>query len=253
VAACAAGRGGATHLVGVYVDEALAPAGPPGALEVLLGRVDGRPRLTLRVSGSGAAGAAGPSALAFLGHVANDGAAPAVTLSALRVRAAHPGGAGATIAGTFRGAAVAGRSSYRLLPVGRAVATYRAGAVEALRALVDEVFIDARSGSGYLRLVGTGTLIGRRAADGCRHIAFRYTAHGPRGAAALRWACRPRPERSPPALLDVFARPRDRIASAYALIRRPCWRLAQAAEAASRPLSGAGAMMRGPGRARPCG
>ena len=224
---CASGRGAADRLDGIYLDEALAPAGPPAELDVLIRRLGGSPRATLLWTTPAAPGTVRRAPLAFLGHVVGDGADPVVTLRELRVTGAHSrGGATATIAGTFRGAAVAGRSRYRLRPVGGALATYRPRAAPVQRARVDEVFVHARSNSGYLRVVGTGSLIGGPVAAGtggsCRHIAFRYTVGPARGRAVLRWACRSGPDRSPPVLLDVFRRPRDRIASSYTIIRRPC-------------------------------
>jgi hypothetical protein len=234
VVGCSSGSGAVDRLDGVYLDEALAPAGPPAELDVLIRNLGGRPRATLRWTTPADAGTVRTAPLAFLSHAAGDGAAPVVTLRGLRVTAAHSGGgATATIAGTFRGAAVAGRSRYRLLPVGGALATYRPSAAPAQRARIGEIVIDARSGPDYLRVVGSGSLIGGPLATGtggaCRHVAFRYTVRAERGSAALRWACRPRADRSPPALLDVFSRPSDRIASSYTLVRRPCSRRAPSA------------------------
>ncbi len=229
VVGCASGRGAADRLDGVYLDEALAPAGPPAEVHVLIQNAAGHPRATLRWTTPAEPGTVRRAPLAFLGHVVGDGADPVVTLRGLRVTGAHSGGgATATIAGSFRGAGRPGRSRYRLLPVGGALATYRPSAAPAQRARVEEVVIDARSGADYLRVVGSGSLIRGPVATGagsaCRHIAFRYTVRADRGSAALRWTCRSRADRSPPVVLDVFSRPRDRIASSYTLVRRPCSR-----------------------------
>ena len=229
VAGCASGRGPATRLDAVYMNEALAPAGPPTELDLLIRRDDGRRRAVLLRRTPAAPATVLRAPLVFLGHVAGDGAAPALTLRRLRVSGAHGRGGGtATIAGTFRGAVVAGRSRYRLLPVGGALATYRPTGAPAQRARVEEVGIAARSGSGYLRVVGSGSLIGGPVAAGtggaCRHVAFRYTVRAARGTATLRWACRARADRAPPVVLDVFSRPRDRITSRYTIVRRPCSR-----------------------------
>ena len=234
VAGCASRRA-AARLDGVYMDEALASLGPPAGLQVQIRRGEG-PRATLRWTSPAEAGVVRHAPLVFLGHVAGDGADPVVTLRRLRIAVAHrPGDATATIVGTFRGRATPGRSRYRLLPVGVAVATYRPRGAPAQRARVEEAIIDARSGAGYLRVVGIGTLIGGPVATGaggaCRHVAFRYTVRQASGIAVLRWACRARSGRTPPLLLDVFRRPRDRIASSYTIIRRPCSpRTAQAGE-----------------------
>ena len=236
VAGCASRPRGAGRLDGVYMDEAQAPGRPPGGLQVLIQPPRERPRATLRWTTPAEPGAVKRAPLAFQGHLVGDGAAPVVTLRGLRVAGTRArGGTIARIAGTFRGPAVAGRARYRLLPARGALATYQPRGAPAQRARVEEVFIDARSGAGYLRVVGIGTLIGGPVATGaagvCRHVAFRYTVRQARGIAVLRWACRAGSGRTPPLLLDVFRRPRDRIASSYTIIRRPCSpRTAQAGE-----------------------
>jgi hypothetical protein len=152
---------------------------------------------------------------------------PLVTLR-LSVTGTRVGtGATVTIMGTFRGRAVAGRATYRLLPLGGVIATHRHGTAAAQRARVGTVFVDARSGSEYLRVVGTGSLIGgpviRGPGGACQRITFRYLARPTAGTAALRWACRRAgADRSPPIHLDVLRRPRDTIVSSYTIIRRPC-------------------------------
>jgi hypothetical protein len=95
--------------------------------------------------------------LEFAGHVAGDGARaePLVTLSRLRVTGVRAGsGASATIKGTFRGRAVAGRRTYRLLPAGGTIAIYRQRRAAPQRARVERVVLDARSGSHFLRIEG---------------------------------------------------------------------------------------------------
>jgi hypothetical protein len=152
---------------------------------------------------------------------------PVVTLS-LRVTGKRlDGGARVTIKGTFRGRAVAGRRTYRLLPVGGAIATHRHGTAAAQRARVERVFVDVRSDSEYLRTVGSGPLVGGPAITGrggtCRRIAFRYTVRPKRGTAVLRWTCRRAgADHSPPIHLDVLEAPRDTIVSSYSILRRPC-------------------------------
>ena len=152
---------------------------------------------------------------------------PLVTLR-LSVTGERAGtGATVTITGTFRGRAVAGHRTYRLLPVGRAIVTHRHGPGAAQRARVEQVFVDVRSDSEYLRVVGSGPLIGgpviRGPGGACQRIAVRYTVRPAAGTAGVRWACRRAgADRSPPIHLDVLSRPRDTIVSSYTIIRRPC-------------------------------
>ena len=106
-------------------------------------------------------------------------------------------------------------------------ATHRHGAAAAQRARVGQAFLDVRSDSEYVRVVGTGPLIGGPAIDGpagtCRRISFRFTALPKAGTAGLRWACRRTgDDRSPPIHLDVLRSPRDAIVSSYTIVRRPC-------------------------------
>ena len=227
VAGCTRRRGDAVRLDGVYADEALGPAPAPAALAVVIRRSGEGARAMLRWTAPSAGGVTRRAPLTFRAHLVGDGAAPELTLQRLRVTAAHAAaGARATIGGTFRGAVVAGRSRYRLRPAGGALATYRPAAGPAQRARVDDVVIAADSGAGRLAITGTGSLIGGPVAAGpggvCRAIAFRFTVRSARGAAALRWACRTRAGRAAPVLVDAFRRPRDRITSRYALVRRPC-------------------------------
>ena len=225
VAGCTHRRGDVVRLDGVYADEALGPAPAPAALAVVIRRSGEGARAMLRWTAPSAGGGVREAPLVFSTHLVGDGAAPELTLQGLRVTAAHAG-ARTTISGTFRGAVVAGRSRYRLRPAGGALATYRPAAGPAQRARVNEVVIAADSGAGRLAIAGTGSLIGGPVAAGaggvCRAIAFRFTVRAARGAAALRWACRTRAGRAAPVLVDVFRRPRDRITSRYALVRRPC-------------------------------
>ena len=152
---------------------------------------------------------------------------PVVTLS-LRVTAQRVGdGARVTMRGTFRSRAVAGRPNYQLLPVGAAIVTHRHGTATPQRARVERVFVDVRSDSDYLRVVGSGPLVGGPVITGpggtCGRIAFRLTVRPKRGTAALRWTCRRAgADRSPPIHLDVLGTPRDTIASRYTIVRRPC-------------------------------
>jgi hypothetical protein len=226
---CTSTRGATDRLDGLYLDEALASAGPPAELDILIRHLASRPRATAFWTTSAAPASVREAPLTFRGHLTGDGARvePMVTLRRLRVTGERArGGATATITGTFRGRAVAGRRTHRLLPVGGALATYRPGTAPAQRARVAELFLDGRSGSEYLRVVGTGSVIGgpviARSGGACRRVAFRYTVRPASGTATLRWACRSRADRSPPVALDVFRRPRDRIASSYTIIRRPC-------------------------------
>ena len=164
-------------------------------------------------------------ALQFDGHGVRVQPLVTLRLSVTGMRAG--GGATVTIKGTFRGRAVAGRRTYRLLPVGGAVATHRHGTAAAQRARVEQVFLDVRSDSEFLRVVGSGPLIGgpviRGPGGACRRIAFRYTVRPKAGTAGLRWACRRAgADRSPPIHLDVLARPRDTIVSSYTILRSPC-------------------------------
>lgn len=158
-----------------------------------------------------------------------DGVQPTVTLKLSVTGRRVSTGATATIRGTFRGRAVAGRQTYRLLPVGAATAIHRHGTGAAHRARIEEAFLDARSGDDFMRVVGSGSLIGgpliagRRGA--CRRVAFRHSVRPEAGTAVLRWACRRDDDlRSPPIHVDVFERPRDTIASSYTIVRRPCVR-----------------------------
>jgi hypothetical protein len=152
---------------------------------------------------------------------------PDVTLN-LRVTGKRVGnGAQVTIKGTFRGRAVAGRRTYRLLPTGRAIATHRHGTATAQRARIERVFVDVRSDSDYLRVVGSGPLVGGPAITGpggsCGGITFRFTVRPKRGTAVLRWACRRAgADRSRPIHLDVLGPPRDTIVSRYTIVRQPC-------------------------------
>lgn len=157
-------------------------------------------------------------------------------------------GATVTIKGTFRGRAVAGRGTYRLLPLGGVIATHRHGTAAAQRARVDEVFVDARSDSEYLRVVGTGPLTGgpviRGPSGACQRVAFRYVARPTAGTAGVRWACRRAgADRSPPIHLDVLRGPRDTIVSSYTIIRRPC---------SPRPAAEGGGAQREAQRDAPC-
>jgi hypothetical protein len=152
---------------------------------------------------------------------------PTVTLN-LRVTGRRAGnGAQVTIKGTFRGRAVAGRRTYRLLPVGGATATHRHGTAAPQRARVERVFVDVRSDSEYLRVVGSGPLVGGPPISGpggtCERIAFRFTVRPKEGTAVLRWTCRRAgADRSPPIHLDVLVAPRDTIVSRYTILRQPC-------------------------------
>jgi hypothetical protein len=168
----------------------------------------------------GAAGAARP--------LAEDGArdAPVVTLE-LRVTGTRAGkGATATVRGTFRGRAVAGRRTYLLRPVGEVIATHRHGTAAPQRARLERVFLDSRSGSDHLRVFGSGSLIGGPVIVGprgaCRRVTFRFTARPRAGTAVLRWACRRADTDRAPIHLDVFTRPPDAIVSSYAIVTRPC-------------------------------
>jgi hypothetical protein len=175
------------------------------------------------------AGAAAPLTLGLEGDGAPQGTPlePVVTLS-LRVSAQRVGnGARVMMRGTLRGRAVAGRRTYQLLPLGRAITTHRHGTAGPQRARVERVFVDVRSDSDYLRVVGSGPLVGGPAITGpggtCRRIAFRFTVRPKRGTAALRWTCRRAgADRSPPIHLDVLGTPRDTIVSSYTIVRRPC-------------------------------
>jgi hypothetical protein len=175
------------------------------------------------------AGAAAPLTPGLERAAAAEGTSvePLVTLS-LRVTGKRlGGGATVTIKGTFRGRAVAGRRTYRLLPVGRAIATHRHGTAAPQRARVQRVFVDVSSDSEYLRVVGSGPLVGGPAITGpggtCERIAFRFTVRPKRGTAVLRWTCRRAgADRSPPIHLDVLESPRDTIVSSYTIVRRPC-------------------------------
>ncbi len=160
-------------------------------------------------------------------HAEGTAVEPVVTLS-LRVTGTRAGnGARITIKGTFRGRAVAGRATYQLLPVGGTTATHRHGTAAPQRARVERVFVDARSDSEYLRVLGRGPLVGGPAITGpggtCRRIAFRFTVRPKRDTAVLRWACRRAgSDRLPPIHLDVLGPPRDVIESRYVIVRRPC-------------------------------
>jgi hypothetical protein len=152
---------------------------------------------------------------------------PVVTLS-LGVTGKRPGdGAQVTVKGRFRGRAVAGRRTYQLLPVGAAIATHRHGTAAAQRARIERIFVDVRSDSEYLRVVGNGTLVGGPEITGrggtCQRISLRYTVRPKERTAALRWACRRAgADRSRPIHLDVLAPPRDIIVSRYSIVRQPC-------------------------------
>jgi hypothetical protein len=87
--------------------------------------------------------------------------------------------------------------------------------------------VDVRSDAEYLRVVGTGPLVGGpeiiRPGGVCRRVTFRYTAHPKRGTATLRWACRRAgADHSAPLHLDVLAPPRDTMMSVYSIVRQPC-------------------------------
>jgi hypothetical protein len=227
---CTSTHGATRRLDGVYLSEALAPAGPPMELDVVVRHLAGGPRARASWTTATDPGTVRQAPLEFAAHVAGDGARaePIVTLRGFRVTGVRAaGGATATIKGTFRGRVVAGRPMYRLLPVGRAVATYRQGTAAAQRARIERVRLDARSGSEYLRIDGAGPLIGGPVTAGsggvCRRVAFRYTVRPKRRIAVLRWACRRgTDDRSPPVQVDVFRRPRDTIVSSYTIITRPC-------------------------------
>jgi hypothetical protein len=154
-------------------------------------------------------------------------AVPVVTLKLRTSGTSDASGATLAIAGTFRGRALAGRRVYRLLPVGGATATHKHGTAAAQRARVEEVFLDARSGSEYLRVLARGSLTGGPAIAGpsgaCRRIAVRHALRRDLGVAVLRWACRPAgDDEGPPIHHDVVRRPRDTIASSYTIVTRPC-------------------------------
>jgi len=231
LAGCTSTSGAADRLDGVYLSEAFAPAGPPAELDILVEHLAGGPQATAFVTTPGDPATVRQAPLQFDSHFAADGARlePLVTLR-LRVTGTRAsGGATVTIKGTFRGRAVAGGRTYRLRPVGGAIATHRHGTAAAQRARVERVFLDVRSGSEYLRVTGSGSLIGGPVIDGprgaCRRIAFRYTVRPKAGTAVLRWACRRAgADRAPPIHLDVFTRPGDTIVSSYTIIRRPCSR-----------------------------
>lgn len=156
-------------------------------------------------------------------------AEPTVTLR-LRASGALAGGdATVRMAGTFRGRVVAGRRTHLLLPVGRVIATHRHGTAAAQRARIERVFLDGRSGPGYLRIFATGSLIGGPAIDGpggpCRRVALRHVVRVEAGTAVLRWACRrAAADRGPAIHRDVVRRPGDTIASSYTITERPCSR-----------------------------
>jgi hypothetical protein len=160
------------------------------------------------------------------------GGSPAEPTVSLRLRASGAladGGAAVTLAGTFRGRVVAGRRTQVLLPVGRVIATHRHGTAPAQRARIDRLFLDGRSGSAYLRIFATGTLIGGPAIVGpdgpCRRVAVRHLARLEARTAVLRWACRrAAADRGPAIHRDVFTRPGDTLASTYTIIERPCSR-----------------------------
>jgi hypothetical protein len=87
--------------------------------------------------------------------------------------------------------------------------------------------VDVRSDAEYLRVVGTGPLVGGpeiiRPGGVCRRVTFRYTAHPKQGTATLRWACRRAgADHSAPLHLDVLAPPRDTVVSVYSILRQPC-------------------------------
>lgn len=174
---------------------------------------------------------AGATAAGSESHIAGGGtlAEPVVTLK-LRVTGVGVGtGAKVTIAGTFRGRAQAGRRTYGLLPVAGTIATHRHGSAAAQQARVERVSLDARSGSEYLRVAGSGPVTGGPTIAGpegaCRRIVFQYTANTKARAAVLRWTCRTAGAgRSSPIHVDVFRQPRDTIASSHAITRRPCSR-----------------------------
>jgi hypothetical protein len=177
----------------------------------------------------GRAGAAAPLTLGLESHGAAEGTPlePVVTLSLVVTGKRVGDGARITIKGTFRGRAVAGRRTYQLLPVGGAITTHRHGTAAPQRARVERVVVNVRSDSDYLRVVGSGPLVGGPAITGpggtCRRIAFRFTVRPTRGTAALRWTCRRAgADRSPPIHLDVLGTPRDAIVSRYTIVRRPC-------------------------------
>ena len=152
---------------------------------------------------------------------------PVVTLN-LRVTGKRAGGGPqVTIQGRFRGRAVAGRRTYELLPIGPAITTHRHETAPAQRARIERVFVDVRSDSEYLRVVGRGPLIGGpdivRPGGVCRSVAVRYTVRPKQDTATLRWACRRAvTEQSAPLHLDILAPPRDTMVSAYSIVRRPC-------------------------------
>lgn len=151
---------------------------------------------------------------------------PVVTLR-LRVSAKRPGFSAVSVTGTFRGPAGAGRSTYRLLPVGTATATHRHGAGATQRARIEKVVMDARSDRRFLRVVATGPAIGGPAIAGargvCRRVVVRYSTRPAARTASLRWSCRSGGDESSTVHGDVLRTPGDVIASSYAITRRPCF------------------------------
>jgi hypothetical protein len=131
------------------------------------------------------------------------------------------------IAGTFRGRAIAGRRTYELRPAGVVIATHRHGSAAPQRARVKRLFLDARSGPGFLRVVVRASLIGGPRIAGprgaCEKVTLRHALRPGGGVAVLRWACRPAgSDRGPAIHSDVIRRPRDAIASTYTVVTRPC-------------------------------
>jgi hypothetical protein len=177
--------------------------------------------------GSVAAVAAAIAAVALAPAAAAQAPEPVVTLT-LRASGTGAGeGPRIAIAGTFRGRAIAGRRTYELRPVGVVVATHRHGRAAAQRARVERLYLDARSGPGFLRVVVRASLIGGPAIAGprgaCERVALRHVVRPGGGVAILRWACRPAvADRGPAVHRDAVRRPRDTIASTYTIVTRPC-------------------------------
>ncbi len=167
------------------------------------------------------------AALALASTAAAQAPEPVVTLK-LRAAGASVGDeTRVAIAGTFRGPAVAGRRSYVLRPVGVVIATHRHGSAAAQRARIERVVVDRGSGSRFLRIFATGSLVGGPAIGGpggpCRYVAVRHVVRVEARTAVLRWACRrAAPDRGPALHRDVFTRPGDAMATSYTLVRRPC-------------------------------
>ena len=152
---------------------------------------------------------------------------PVVTLNLRATGKRAGGGPQITIKGRFRGRAVAGRPVYELPSIGRSIVTHRHGTAPAQRARIERVFVNVRSDDAYLRVLGTGPLVGgpeiARPRGVCRRVTFRFTAHPKQNTATLRWACRRAgDDHSAPLHVDVLATPRDTIVSAYSILRQPC-------------------------------